>query len=115
MASSICAFAVGVQRRAPVAAVRDTRVMEASEPDLVVVGDRVALGPLRRDLAADYARWANQLDVRLGLDFRGVSTARDQETWVDENLERSAKSQPDRVEFTIYDRSDLVPVGTAGL
>ena len=33
--------------------------MDSHEPDFIVVGDRVALGPLRRDLAADYARWMN--------------------------------------------------------
>jgi hypothetical protein len=27
--------------------------MDSHEPDFIVVGDKVALGPLRRDLAAD--------------------------------------------------------------
>jgi hypothetical protein len=33
--------------------------MDSYEPDFIVIGDKVALGPLRRDLAADYARWMN--------------------------------------------------------
>jgi diamine N-acetyltransferase len=89
--------------------------MDSHEPDFIVVGEKVALGPLRRDLAAAYARWTNQLEVRRGLDYIGIATAESQEKWVQENIERGAKSEPEGVEFTIYDRSDSTPVGTAGL
>jgi RimJ/RimL family protein N-acetyltransferase len=89
--------------------------MDSDQPDFIVVGERVALGPLRRDLATAYARWANQLEVRRGLDYLGIATAETQEKWVEENLERGAKREPEGVEFTIYDRSDSAPVGTAGL
>src|SRR4051794_5202807 len=34
---------------------------------------------------------------------------------VEENLEKGAKSEPKGVGFTVYDRSDWTPVGTAGL
>jgi RimJ/RimL family protein N-acetyltransferase len=85
------------------------------EPDFVVVGDRVALGPLRRDLAATYAGWMNQLDVRHGLADMSVATAQSQEKWIDENIEGGAKHAPEVVEFTVYDRADSTPVGTAGL
>jgi diamine N-acetyltransferase len=93
----------------------DNAAMDDSEPDFVVVGEKVALGPLRRDLAGTYARWMNQLEVRRGLDHRGISTRQSQEKWVDENVERGAKREPTATEFTVYDRSDSVPVGTAGL
>jgi len=89
--------------------------MESHEPDFIVVGDKVALGPLRRDLAADYARWMNQPDVRGGLNQMGIATPQSQEKWVEDNLERGARSEPGVVEFTVYDRSDCAPVGTAGL
>jgi diamine N-acetyltransferase len=89
--------------------------MDSQEPDLLVVGEKVALGPLRRDLAGVYARWMNQVEVRRGLVHRGVASAQSQEKWVEENLEKSAKREPERVEFTVYDRSDSTPVGTAGL
>ena len=89
--------------------------MESDEPDFIVVGDKVALGPLRRDLAAVYARWWNEREVRRGLDYLGVSNPRAQEKWVDDNLERSAEHEPNGIEFTVYDRSDSAPVGTAGL
>ena len=84
-------------------------------PDFLLAGERVALGPLRRDLASTYARWMNQAEVRRGLEFMGIATADDQEKWVAENLERGAEHNPMAVEFTIYDRSDSAPVGTAGL
>src|SRR4051794_21028343 len=89
--------------------------MDSHDPDFIIVGEKVALGPLRRDLAAAYARWMNQLEVRRGLDQMGVATPESQEKWVEENLERGAKSEPDVVEFTVYDREDSAPVGTAGL
>jgi diamine N-acetyltransferase len=89
--------------------------MDSREPDFIVVGEKVALGPLRRDLAATYARWMNQLEVRRGLDYLGIATPQSQERWVDDNTEQGAKREPERVEFTIYDRVDSAPVGTAGL
>jgi diamine N-acetyltransferase len=57
----------------------------------------------------------NEAEVRRGLDFLGIATPETQEKWVDDNLERAAKHEPAAVEFTIYDRSDSAPVGTAGL
>ena len=89
--------------------------MDSHEPDLIVVGEKVALGPLRRDLAASYARWMNQLEVRRGLDQMGVATQDTQEKWVEENIEKGAKREPEAIEFTVYDRTDSTPVGTAGL
>ncbi len=89
--------------------------MESNEPDFIVVGDRVALGPLRRDLAVDYARWWNSLEVRRGLEYLGIATPESQTKWVEENIERGAEHEPKVVEFTVYDRTDAAPVGTAGL
>ncbi len=89
--------------------------MDSHEPDFIVVGEKVALGPLRRDLAAAYARWMNQIDVRRGLDQMGLSTPESQEKWVERSTEMGARREPQAVEFTVYDRSDSAPVGTAGL
>ncbi len=89
--------------------------MDSNEPDFIVVGEKVALGPLRADLAATYARWMNQLEVRRGLDHMGIATPQSQEKWVEENVEIGAKGEPQGVEFTLYDRADSSPVGTAGL
>jgi diamine N-acetyltransferase len=89
--------------------------MDSQQPDFVVVGEKVALGPLRRDLAASYARWMNQLEVRRGLAYMGMATPQSQEKWVEENIEKGAKREPETVEFTVYDSTDSTPVGTAGL
>ena len=89
--------------------------MPSDDPEFIIVGDKVALGPLRRDLAAVYARWMNELEVRRGLDHMGIATPESQEKWVEDNLERGAENEPKAVEFTIYDRSDTAPVGTVGL
>jgi diamine N-acetyltransferase len=89
--------------------------MDSDEPDFIVVGEKAALGPLRRDLAAAYARWMNELEVRRGLDHMGIATPQSQEKWVEENIEKGAKREPEAVEFTVYDRTDSTPVGTAGL
>ena len=89
--------------------------MDDHEPELIVVGEKVALGALRPDLAAVYARWMNQLEVRRGLDHLGIATPQSQARWVENNLERGAKREPEAVEFTVYDRTDSAPVGTAGL
>jgi diamine N-acetyltransferase len=88
---------------------------DMTTPDFLLAGERVALGPLRRDLASTYARWMNQAEVRRGLEFMGIATADDQEKWVAENLERGAQHHPKAVEFTVYDRTDSASVGTAGL
>jgi diamine N-acetyltransferase len=89
--------------------------MESHDPDFIIVGEKVALGPLRPDLAADYARWMNQLDVRRGLDHLGIATQQSQEKWVEENIVKGAMREPQAAEFTVYDRADSTPVGTTGL
>jgi diamine N-acetyltransferase len=89
--------------------------MDSHDPDFIVVGEKVALGPLRPDLAAVYARWMNQLEVRRGLDHMGIATPQSQDKWVEDNFERGAKREPEAVEFTVYDCTDSAPVGTAGL
>jgi diamine N-acetyltransferase len=89
--------------------------MDEDAPDLIVVGEKVALGPLRRDLAPTYSRWTNQLDVRRGLGVLGVATPQSEEKWVDENIKAGAEDEPKGVEFTVYDRSDSAAIGTAGL
>ena len=85
--------------------------MDSHEPDFIVVGENVALGPLRRDLAAAYARWMNQLEVRRGLAHLGIATPQSQEQWVDDNLARGAEDEPKAVEFTVYDPGDSAPRG----
>lgn len=86
-----------------------------SEPDLLVVGEKVGLGPLRIDLAETYARWINQLDVRFGLEQLAVATPPSAQSWVEETAKAGADGEPKAVGFTLYDLSDRAPVGTASL
>ena len=85
------------------------------EPDFIVVGEKVALGPLRKDLARSYGRWVNHREVRFGLDNLGIATPETEEKWVEDNTNKSAEEEPTGAHFTVYDRSDSAPVGTAGL
>ena len=89
--------------------------MTPGEPDYLIAGERVALGPLRRDLADTYARWLNDVDTRNGLSHLGILEEKTEETWIDETLKSDAGHHPRTATFTIYDRDDGAPLGTCGL
>jgi RimJ/RimL family protein N-acetyltransferase len=77
-------------------------------PLLNIIGESVALGPLRRDLVPLYQRWLN--DLRNGRNFMDTP-----EPWTVERATalfdaRSAASD-EFVIFTIYARPDLNPIG----
>jgi RimJ/RimL family protein N-acetyltransferase len=80
-------------------------------PILNITGEKVALGPLRRDLVPLYLRWVNDFDVTrtLGLTI-GPMTAEAEEAW----YERVSRSE-DEVPFTIYERAAMRPIGNTGL
>jgi diamine N-acetyltransferase len=84
-------------------------------PDYVLEGERVALGPLRKDLADTYRRWLHDLDVRSGILNPGRYALEAEEAWVDEAIAESAGRQPKQAGFTVYDIADGSPVGTSGL
>jgi diamine N-acetyltransferase len=77
-----------------------------------IVGERVALGPLRRELAGQLCGWFN--------DFRSARTQGDQ-PWpiaqerVEQWYERRSASGSDSVWFTIYARESGEPVGITWL
>jgi hypothetical protein len=70
--------------------------------EYLIEGERVALGPLRRDLGATYARWLNRRDVRVGLAHLGILEDQTEEAWVDETLQatRSTTRGPRRSRST---------------
>jgi RimJ/RimL family protein N-acetyltransferase len=86
-----------------------------TEPDHVLAGERVALGPLRLDLADTYRRWIHHPEVRRGILSVGVFALEAEEDWVRDTIGRCAGPQPEAAVFTVYDLSDGAPVGTAGL
>ena len=84
-------------------------------PDYVLEGERVALGPLRKDLADTYRRWLHDLEVRNGILNPGLYALEAEEAWVEEAIAESAGRQPKQAGFTVYDLADGSPVGTSGL
>jgi diamine N-acetyltransferase len=86
-----------------------------TDAEYLIEGERVALGPLRRDLAETYARWLNRPDVRVGLSHLGILERTTEEAWLDEALKRNAEHVPRAASFTIHDRRDGAAVGTCAL
>ena len=77
------------------------------QPIVNVIGDTVALGPLRGDLLPLYLKWDNDIEI-LGL--RGMPVR--PQTWEAEAAwyERAATSEQD-VWFTVYEWATVRPVG----
>ena len=81
------------------------------QPIVNMVGEKVALGPLRRDLVPLYLRWINDFEVTraLGVGQR-PTTLESEEAWYD----RVGRSESD-LSFTIYERATMRPIGNTGL
>lgn len=89
--------------------------MHASEPVahpvVNIVGERVALGPLRRDLLATYQRWFNDFQTdRMQGDMPGPRALERVERF----YERRATSL-DEPTFLIYELENWAPIGFAWL
>jgi RimJ/RimL family protein N-acetyltransferase len=82
-----------------------------AEPIVNIVGDKVALGPRRRDLLPLYLKWINDFEVvrNLGIALRPM-TWEDEEAW----YERTSKNESS-VNFTVYECATLRPIGNTGL
>jgi RimJ/RimL family protein N-acetyltransferase len=80
-------------------------------PTVNILGERVALGPLRRELLPQYGRWFNDFHVsRTYGAYPGPHTAEDVARW----YEGHAASEPS-ILFTVYRREGWRPIGFAGL
>ena len=88
-----------------------TSTTGSSEPPIVnIVGDLVALGPLRRDLLPLYQRWIN--------DFASVRTLAlppQPMTFEAEAAWYDGHTSPNERMFTIYERATWRPVGNTDL
>jgi diamine N-acetyltransferase len=81
------------------------------QPILNIIGERVALGPLRSDLVDAHLRWGNDWATYRMLDnIQGPGTREHVINWL-----RRATSGEMPHEFLIYERSSVRPIGTAGL
>ncbi len=80
-------------------------------PVVTIVGERIALGPLRRDLLATYQRWGNDLPtVRTQGGAPRPLTAEGVAAW----YERAATGEQ-ATWFTIYEHATWRPLGTTHL
>lgn len=86
--------------------------VEGAVPPLVnIVGERVALGPLQRDLLPAYQRWINDFATTRALLLQpGPMTQEAEEAW----YERTATAR-DPVAFTIYEVDGWRPIGNCDL
>ena len=81
------------------------------DPVLNIIGNKVALGPIRKDLLRLYQRWINDFEVTRTLDLPMRPFPLEyEEAW----YQRVIQSDRD-LTFTIYDRETLRPIGNAGL
>lgn len=90
----------------------ETSVPPIDSPILNVIGEKVALGPSRRDLVSLYHKWGNDFEVQvtLGGPMRPGTLERTEAWW-------QQVSQPDApdIGFTIYERASQRPIGLAAL
>lgn len=74
-----------------------------SGPIFNVVGEKVALGPLRKDLAPLYQRWMNDLESARSLGGYRPFTFEEEEEWY------AWLVGSDDIHFTIYERGGSKP------
>lgn len=80
-------------------------------PVITVKGDKVALGPIRRDLIPLYHRWITDLSTNRFLLARSASMTLDAEIeWFD-----GVSKQSNIAMFTIYELPDYRPIGNVDL
>ena len=80
-------------------------------PILNIVGETVALGPLRRDLIPLYQKWRNDFHVQRTFgNLPKPVTLEGQTTWFE-----NAIGHGDTFWFTIYERETMHPIGTTDL
>jgi diamine N-acetyltransferase len=84
--------------------------MEAEQPILSIVGEKVALGPLPRDLLPLYLKWFNDFEyLRTTGQVRPMSREA-----LEAEFERAIKAE-NQIEFVIYEASTLRPIGGVNL
>ena len=90
---------------------KESNPPNSGQPVLNVVGELVALGPLRADLLPAYGRWINDFATirMLGLPPVPV-TAEKERDWYEDR----SKAENDLM-FTIYERATLRPIGNTAL
>jgi RimJ/RimL family protein N-acetyltransferase len=84
---------------------------DAGSPILNILGEKVALGPRRRDLLPLYLQWINDFEVTrtLAAHLRPMTTVAEEKWW------ETTATDPNVVGFTIYELSTMRPIGNTDL
>jgi RimJ/RimL family protein N-acetyltransferase len=83
----------------------------SEQPLVNIIGEHIALGPLRRDLVPLYLRWRNDFDVQRTFgNVPAPVTLEARTAWFDEQA-----TVADAIWFTIYAVDDWRPIGTTDL
>ncbi len=84
----------------------------ATLPLVNIVGEKVALGPLRKDLIPIYTRWYNDFNTLRTLGAMPVPLAVELiEKWYERVIQRGETE----IAFTVYARDTMRPIGNTGL
>ena len=83
---------------------------EDQQPIINIAGENVALGPIRRDLTHLFQMWSNDFEVRR---FMGPMRPTSLESI--EDMYASIRKDENQSYFTVYEKSELRPIGNAGL
>lgn len=92
---------------------QEENVQTSADIILSIVGEKVALGPIRRDLIPLYQRWINDFAVLRTLHIPRPSTF--EEIQASYEAEVAAERLRKVVYFTIYDKATLRPIGRTDL
>ena len=85
---------------------------EATSPIFNIVGKKVALGPLRKDLVPTYLRWFNDFGTLRTLGAMPVPlTLEQEEKW----YERATSRGDTDIAFTIFEKATTRPIGNVDL
>lgn len=79
------------------------------QPIISLTGEKIALGPIRRELLPLYQQWMNQLDTTRFLRM-GIYSLENEVSWY-ENTSRGDST----AYFTIYEKSTMKPIGGVDL
>lgn len=79
-------------------------------PIVNVIGDKVALGPIQRELISNVCRWKNALSTSRTLGLSWPTMIEQEEAAYQQSL-----SATQRIDFVVYERATLRPIGTTFL
>ena len=84
---------------------------EGQQPIINIVGEKVGLGPLRRDLVPLYLQWINDFEVTRHM----VVTTRPVSLEAEEDWYARASKAENQASFTIYEKARSQPIGNTSL